>query len=42
MIGKNTVKHPATEADVNLAVEMSYKYMIDNESADIELLEAEN
>ena len=42
MIGKNTVKHPATEADVNLAVEMSYKYVIDNKSADIELLEAEN
>ena len=37
MIGKNTVKHPATEADVNLAVEMSYRYVIDNESEDVEL-----
>ena len=37
MIAKNTVKYPATEADVNLAVEMSYKYVIDNESEDLDI-----
>ena len=42
MIQMNTAKHPATETDVNLAVEMSYKFVIDNESADVELPEAEN
>ena len=38
----NTAKHPATEADVNLAVEISYKFVIDNESEDVALPEAEN
>jgi hypothetical protein len=39
MIQMNAAKHPATEADVNLAVEISYKFVIDNESADVELSE---
>jgi hypothetical protein len=42
MITKNIEKHPATEADVNLAIEMSYKYVIDNESEDIELTDTDN
>ena len=42
MIQMNTAKHPATEADVNLAVEMTYKFVVDNESSDVELSEAED
>ncbi len=32
MIRMNAEKHPATEADVNMAIEMSYHYVLDNES----------
>jgi len=35
MIEKIIEKHPATEEDVNLALDMSYRYVIDNESDDI-------
>ena len=42
MSGKNIVKHPASETNVNLPIEMSYKYVIDNESEDVESLETES
>lgn len=42
VIQMNAVKHPATKADVNLAVEMTYKFVVDNESADVELSEVES
>ena len=32
MIQMNAEKHPATETDVNMAIEMSYRYVSDNES----------
>jgi hypothetical protein len=35
MIQMNIKKHPATEADVNMAIEMSYNYIMDNESDSI-------
>ncbi len=42
MIKINVAKHSATEADVSLAIETSYKYVIDNESEEIELPVAES
>ena len=35
IIQMNTAKHPATEADVNIAIEMSYGYVLDNESGSV-------
>ncbi len=32
MIEMNIKKHPLTEADVNLAIELSYNYIVENES----------
>lgn len=36
MIAKNTAKHPITESDVKLALEIAYQYIIDNESDESE------
>lgn len=32
----NVAKHPSTAEDVNLAIDTAYKYVIDNESEEIE------
>lgn len=36
----NIAKHPSTEEDVNLAIETAYKYIIDNESDEVEAAKA--
>lgn len=35
MIEMNTKKHPLTESDVNLAIDFSYNYVMDNESESV-------